>query len=711
MNPGKQTIRRTASMRRTFRARTEHGFSLLEVLVTLIVLLIGILAVLRLFPGGFLTIQRTGEQTLGTQAAEQQLDLMRSLLVQPDYIVPGLPDDHGLIHEILGIRPDDLAQETDASLALIAQNNGFTLAPGYAKELFWDIDRIRYVKGATSHVPISNANIADASQPPIPYGSLAVLDFGPVYNHFDTAATPVTDSIHVYGAPLTRTMQSALATSDTPDPRPLLRNESEYAIDYVNSQIAFFPRVAKDPGAGGTVTTFRDFQITFDYYDPSSNPPILKTQTGKIHVLDLNPNTIGQGVAPQPVWQSIYDATNNPAPAKAVIRAESEDVSRLFKLITTDNKGAFTLTFQPDDLLNPNTFGPQWSEDPYEYAWYSRQQGGDSNNGILVFNPRGHLSFLTNSNVTDIDALAQAQPFTNTQSLVARVDYLIYDNHIIRDQRTVPSSGPYVVKLSFPNVLTNGDLLEDGSTYTGIIRGSATPDVVIINANDGSEVSEISQGTVPANTTDVPFTLDATSGTITFVARTPDKKGIEDLNLQGNAIRILYRTQKNWGQQVQKASSMYTSAPSPDGITYKTYFIGDGTNGTLPTHIYFSPSEAGKTVVLGEYYLQAASGIINTPYKNDTFRISDNPADFTPINGTLYPSIDVTDTDHHPTADNEHIPQGGSASDAITGITDQVSGRAVNNLRGLSIKSRVIWKSSGRIRQIDQDSVLPTDRL
>lgn len=165
------------SSRRVFGLN--KGFSLLEVLVTLIVLLIGILAVLRLFPGGFLTIQRTGEQTLGTQVAEQQLDLMRSLLVQPDYIVPGLPDDHGLIHEILGIRPDDLAQETDASLAAIA-DYGFTLAPGYSAAFFSDIDRIRYVKGETSHVPISNANIADASSPPIPYGSLAVLNFGPV---------------------------------------------------------------------------------------------------------------------------------------------------------------------------------------------------------------------------------------------------------------------------------------------------------------------------------------------------------------------------------------------------------------------------------------------------------------------------------------------------------------------------------------------------
>src|SRR4051812_19428582 len=88
--------------------RSRAGFSLLEILVVMVVLLIGILAVVRLFPGGFLTIQRTGEQTIGSQIAAHQADIMRNQTTLPDNVVVGLPDDKGLIHELSNFRPDDL---------------------------------------------------------------------------------------------------------------------------------------------------------------------------------------------------------------------------------------------------------------------------------------------------------------------------------------------------------------------------------------------------------------------------------------------------------------------------------------------------------------------------------------------------------------------------------------------------------------------------
>ena len=702
MNQGNHRIRRPQLSLHVTASRT-RGFSLLEIMVVLIILLIGILSVLRLFPGGFLTIQRTADQTMGVNLAGEQMNRSRTQPAQPDFFVPGLPDDKGNIHPIFNIRPDDLSIETDTSIVQYATAAGFTLFPGYPGYFFSDINRIRYVIGDPFYIPISNPNIVDTNG--VPYGSLQALQYGPVYNQFYTNGPLTNDSLQVYGTPLSRALGSSVSTLNTADPRALLRNENEYAIDYANSKIAFFPRVGL-PVAPGMLETYRDFQIVFNYYDTSTNPPTLKPQTGKpiIRVYDIDPATLGPGVAPQPVWQNIFDPTNNPAPANAQLQQESEDVSRMFKLILTDNKGnSPVLTFQN------NLNAPAWSNDPYEYAWYSPQSAGiNANTGVLVFNPRGHLSFLTNG-VTNINSQAQAQPYTNTQSIVARVDYLIYDNHIIRDQRTVPSNGPYTIKLSLPNIRTNGDLQEDGSVYSGIFQGTGatTNDIIILNANDGTEISAMSQGTL-ANANDVPFTLDTVTGTITFAATSATGKGIEDLQLQGRPLRILYRTQKNWGEQVQKASSMYSSVSTPSAITYKTYFVGDGTNGAT-TRIYFSQSEAGKTVTLGEFYLKASTGIIYTPYKNEAFKLPDQPSSFESVNGNLYPYIDILTT--HNTADAQHITQGGAATDPITGFTGAPTGRAISNLRGLSIKSRVIWKSSGRFLQIDQDSVLPTERL
>jgi len=653
-----------------------HGFSLLEVLVVMIILLIGILAVLRLFPGGFLTIQRTAEQTLSVQLAGQQLEAQRDLAGQPDYIVAGLPDQNGIIHEISNIAPSDLADETN--LTVTNYVNGFTLPSGYPGYFFSNIDRIRYIKGETFHVPVSNPNIVDPTN--TPYGSLMPLAYGPVYNQFNSGGSPVTDSLHVYGAALSRNIQSAVATFNQPDPRPALQNDTQYAIDYAHNLIAFYPRLAKV----ASPTTYRDFQIVFDYYDTSSNPPVVKTQTGIVRVPDLDPTVFTNGNVPIPVWQNIFDPTLNPAPANGVIRQEGEEVSRLFKLITIDHTGNAALTFQGNNA-------PNWSDDPYEYAWYTAQSTGvNGNPGVLIFNPHGHVSFLTNSAITNLQSQSNAQGFTNVQALIARVDYLVYDNHIIRDQRTVPANAPYTIKLSLPTVLTNGDLLEDGTQYTGLFYGSpnTTPDVLILNANDGTEVSEISQGVVPNGL--VSFTIDTVNGAITL-----DPAGVMAKGLQGIPLRILYRTQKNWGTQIQKASSAYTQVATSGAVTYKTYFIGDGTNGSVPTRIYFSLSEAGKTVRIGSYYALKAGAINYTPYKNETFKIEDNTANFDAVN---LPYIDIDDADHH-------------RADNLTGFTAAPTGRAVNDLLGVSIKSRVIWKSSGRYRSIDQDSILPTNRL
>ncbi len=698
--------------------RRLRAFSLLEILVVMVVLLIGILAVVRLFPGGFLAIQRTGEQTTGTQLAEQQLDLLRSLPVLPDYIVPGLPDSNGGIHEISNIRPDDLTEATDQDVSQLATANGFTIFPNYPGYYFSNINRFGYIKGETFYIPVSNPNIVDGSNKP--YGSIALLQLGPVFNYFNTSGGQTTDSLHVYGAALTRTLQSAVASTDRPDARALLRNEAEYAIDYDNHIIAFFPRVAQ-PG----MIKSREFQITFDYYDTSANPPTLKTQTGKIVVQDIDPTTVVAGVLPQPVWQDIFSATN-PAPTNAKdefnIRHESDDVSRAFKLITTDYNGGTKQTFEDA------TAGPGWSDDAYEYAWFSGQQTGDSNDGVLVFNPKAHVSILADDS-SDPLTQAQGQSFTNNLGLVARVDYLTYDNHILRDQRTVPSSAPYTIKLSVPNLLTYNDILDDGSTYTGLFNvaaGTVQPDIIVVNANDGTEVAEYtnnpSAGSNPTvvrgnydEANHVRISVDTVAGTITLAATAQpgdtNLKGVEDLNLQGKSLRVYYRTQKNWGMQLQKASSVYTATTNPDTLDYKTFFIGQGGTNGFATRLYFAPSEAGKTVSLSEFYLKTASGTIYSPFKNATFKIQDAPLQFESLGtkGILYPWIDVRDS--FPNADAEHVPQGGASGDAITGFTAAPTGRAVSQVRGLSVKSRVIWKDRNNFRRIDQDSVLTTDRL
>ena len=58
--------------------KRNSAFSLIEIMVVLVVLLIGILAIVRLFPAGFLSISRTAEQTAANALTQQVLDLQKN---------------------------------------------------------------------------------------------------------------------------------------------------------------------------------------------------------------------------------------------------------------------------------------------------------------------------------------------------------------------------------------------------------------------------------------------------------------------------------------------------------------------------------------------------------------------------------------------------------------------------------------------------------
>src|SRR2546427_4891389 len=95
-------------------SRTRLGISLIEVLVVLVLLLVGILSVIRLFPGGFLINQRTEQETLAGRLASQELNRHANAVENlPDGIVPvypvSSPGSPGYAFRIdLNTTPDDL---------------------------------------------------------------------------------------------------------------------------------------------------------------------------------------------------------------------------------------------------------------------------------------------------------------------------------------------------------------------------------------------------------------------------------------------------------------------------------------------------------------------------------------------------------------------------------------------------------------------------
>ncbi len=387
------------------------GASLIEVLVVMVLLTVGILSLVRLFPGGFYVNKTTETATLAARLAKQELSrYANSSATLMDGVVPAVivqdansPTGY-YIRADLGVTPDDLSPGA--------------AAPGIDPYYLSDINKYRWIKGETVRIP-----------PPSPLGpgvrgSVYMLTAGPAFDYpgIDFSGA-VVDSIAVYGSPLIRRLQQVEDEST-----PILGGPSQYAIDYDDGAIAFYP-----------ATFQRTFQINYSYNDDD----------GQLQSVLSQPIVVP--AAGYPVWQPIYVAGGrNVVPGTDV-------VSRRFTRVP---------------------FPPSFSSDPYEYALVPRtgSVADFATMGVMIFNPLGR-------DYVETGAYGSI-PFS------AKIDYNVLDWRIIRDDRPMPAVAPYSIRLSLKNVLAVGDMQDDNKVYGGLWRATGAPsaDVLVYSLANGAEV-------------------------------------------------------------------------------------------------------------------------------------------------------------------------------------------------------------------------------
>jgi prepilin-type N-terminal cleavage/methylation domain-containing protein len=638
----------------------QGGFTLIEILIVLIILLIGVFAILRIIAGGFPTIHGTAQATDAGALSAQQLDAAKQQFALEDAHV-SIDPSFGSINS--DVQPDLLPDLTSA------------VSPNFDPYYLSNINIFRHIIGESFRVSIPTSNSGQG------YGAIYMLQYGPVFNQFgmDAGGNP-SDSLAVYGSPLERTEQSSMPSFNNSDATPILMNEAQYAIDYDKLMIAFYPRLG---------TKSRKFTLSYDYFIKDANMQIAvvampNSANTVITVPDVDPITVPQGQQPRAVWQKLFKDMTDPngmvLPANfdpiLKLKQNSEDVSRKFRLVTTNTVAG-------------GGGAPGFTPDPYEYAWYSEQKSSNANVGVLLFNPIGHNLVTQTTN--------------GPQPLVARVDYTSFDNHIIREDRSVPNGAPYDIRLTLPNILINGAIgtadpklaiYDTITTYTGMFRdtvGTATPDLLIYNANTGEKVDELINGVSSNGVIELPFSDRA--GIVRL-----KKSVVESMNLQSASLRFFYRAEGEWGMQVQKANAHYTQAATPGTVDYKSFYVGfsDAAQDGIQTRIYFPLCEAGKTVVLGEFFVTTNLAAPNNRlrFANETYQINADSAQFTRFGNTVLTWIDLK---------SQHDPD---ASGQAWSWDYTQTGRAVNNVRGASLRSRVIWKSATRWRKVDNDTFL-----
>lgn len=640
------------------KRRTQYATSLIEVLVVMVILLIGIFAVIRVFPIGFQYMKNAENRSAATRLASAQLEAVRTDEANlPESVTFSFYTAAGVRQTVSGLSPDyDLLTEIERTSALDAANS-----------FYRDLNLYRYVQGERVKVPLPT--IAPGVS-----GSLYTVKLGPIYMdpaYSDPALTltPIQEAafdqyLKVTGAPMT----GASADSDngtTPVWRNLgdLRTVNNYVIDY-----------GTDGGDAYLLVRAADHERTF-LVSFSKEVGGNATQTLEDIPVIVPANTFA--------WM--------PIPGGADLLPGSEVVKQRFKRISS---------------------ATAWDADnPYQYR-LARPNIADgasftfANIGMLVFNPNG---------ATYSEA---------GQSFSAYVDYAVLDWHIIRDDREVPSSvagtaGDVPVRLSVQKLKLSGDENIDGTDYVGVFPSNdptANSDIVVIRMDTGLPLSRGDYALRATTDSGAGFWVNGEGRDNTYGS------GVIYVNTnvvpRGTPLRVLYKGSSDWGVSLSKAAANYR--PTMSGGAYlphppltPTDHDGDVTTDPLPLgdsaafgvyalagreYMTFNYSELNKSVVATFEYVDTTGSTIRTA-----------PTQFT-IGTEL--ELDTVD------AGGATVPWRFAATDITRYMPNRntaVPWRVVGNVKGVSVKSRVIWKDQvsrrARWRIQDMDTYLTQGRL
>lgn len=532
-------------------------------MVVMVVLLIGIMSVIRIFPLGFTVNRRAEMSTRGASLVNQEME--RYIENAPhlmDAIAPVVPVFNQATQSYLfqidtGVTPDDMGA---------ASTTDYSVPWNY---YFSDVNRIRRVLGERTRIP-TPSRAANGNT-----GSYYVLSSGPF---MDVSWDGLTRSLFVSSNPMYRRVRSVDARDRNGQPLPpYVPGWQDFCIDYGtgtnDAYIAFYPRTF-DPANVPNPIKHRQFLITYSYFDN-----VGKVQTVVDQVLDVPdvPAALPNMPPVQPMWQPIN-------PIGPIVRG-SEAVSRKFVEIAP---------------------GAAFSDDAYEYSVVSPRTPAynignpdsflGANIGVLCFNPRGH-------DVTEWTSAGGSQP------LMARIDYDVMDWHIIHDDRPLPVSAPYTLYLSLRGLKNNGvvagnaDLEGDQTIYQGIYFGVKTPapqdnpDVMVVNTVTGDIVNR------------QDYDVNYTQGTVTL------HNNIGDTH-PSITYRVYYKAHGDWALQAQKACSAYRQR-SDANLGFAEYYLAG-------TQMRFPLCDLGKTISIREFWYSTA-GNTARHITSETYRLRTDP--------------------------------------------------------------------------------------
>ena len=621
------------------------GTTLIEILVVIVVFLVGILAVVQIFPKGFQLLLLNRNKTVAQSLARDYVELLKSAPDQlPEQIVSAYYSNGNLI--INSAKDSNDLSTVGASL----NSNGFMFDAGGNPLGLWQqftaSNVFRRVIGEGRRVPSPRTVGANGL-----YGGLLILQFGPINYQAAGVSTPA--NISVYGNDLEQII-------GLPSTIQVQRTDYQY---FVSNPTTSSVAVSLPTGSSS-----RSYRFSFSAYVSNGSGGLIKrdyTELTPVVVAGQNTDASGQYPLTNPIA-----LTGSGGLVTDPIQSVDLNTLRVQRYFIPLDKatGSFSAT------------------DPYEYKLLNE------NLGVLLFNPIGN-------------AVTISREGHDREPLTARVNYDVYDWRILHDDFRIdagilpgePSSvSPQSLiaqhKLPIGSLKVANNAGVDGLPNTPIptletARGDGTTDTSAANAqgSDNFVLLDLSTGGVfieqDPSTGQKLIGVDKSTGIVTlYDADNDSTNGITGelllpdgstsvVQMDNRPVRALFMTNQEYSVQVLKAASRYTLSTTATNLAAGQFYIGGTVSGIgLPNRIYFSSSDNGRKVSIGELsYLSSADSFVHELFSQDfLIRPGNDPT-------LSLPFIDLTSIDPN-----------------ATSVSFQ-NGIGARDVKGMSVAVRVLW--------------------
>ena len=643
--------------RRVRRHRKLAGTTLVELLVVIVVLLIGILAVIQIFPSGLRILDLNRRSVIAAALMHDEVQrLIGRSEQQPERIIPIIPQNNN---------SGNYDEAADRSLGDFGPIAGSIDPAGHIFDGSGDdLGKWNRLAGAN----IFRRIVGEGGQVPAPrqvgnfFGGLMVLQFTPIA-YFEppdpTDPSQPPGAFEVYGADMVR-KQGPPQPGDAPQ-------RFEYYVQNIDNANAALILPAD-------AFATREYRLAMSFY------VTVGANTRKKDVVNVTlvvaPTTGGGFYTLQLATGDAQNMTSKWLAAGETFQGaelESVRVARQYDLIK--------------NLADPFT-------DPYQYKVLNQDYG------VLLFS----------------DQAFNAYELKNGRRvpLQARVNYDVYDWRVIRDEFRVPEGDVPQVKLALGSLKIKKMRDTDSTVYQGldakVPKSDGTKevrDLALMDMDSGGFYLEAN------NAGQQLIRVDRSVGLLTFLDEDgnpangsqaelmyPGATAPASVNVTGRAIRAMYQSRGEWAVQVTKAPSLFTQSTLQPGEA--EFYVGgsDGTFGGSPTRIYFRQCQAGNRITIDQVWYKHSTDTVPRAMENQSFVIQSQPAD--PI-GLAYVDIKSIDSDAQP-FDYDYY---GYAVKGVRGATMRV--RVMWNPTNLSFTTDVaknqtaldVWGREWRLSQTE----------